>query len=105
MSGGPTVTHAGKVVGINVATEGEQISFLVPAARAFSLLEKPPKNKNPSTANFLEEVGHQIQANQALYLDGMFSNTTPSVTLGPNSLPTKPADFFRCWADALRRKE
>jgi S1-C subfamily serine protease len=31
MSGGPTVTPAGKVVGINVATEGEQISFLVPA--------------------------------------------------------------------------
>jgi len=32
-------------------------------------------------------------------------NTTPTVMLGPYSLPTKPADFFRCWADALRRKE
>jgi S1-C subfamily serine protease len=34
MSGGPTLTQAGKVVGINVATEGNQISFLVPAERA-----------------------------------------------------------------------
>ena len=25
--------------------------------------------------------------------------------LGPYDLPTKPAEFFRCWADALRRKE
>lgn len=105
MSGGPTVTHAGKVVGINVATEGEQISFLVPAARAVGLLEKTANIEKPSTANFLAEVGRQIQANQARYLEGLFSNTTPSVSLGPYSLPTKPADFFRCWADALRRKE
>ena len=31
--------------------------------------------------------------------------STPSVAVGPYSLPTKPAEFFRCWADALRRKE
>src|SRR5512147_717524 len=39
MSGGPTLTQAGKVVGVNVATEGNQISFLVPAERAIALLE------------------------------------------------------------------
>jgi len=105
MSGGPTVTHAGKVVGINVATEGEQISFLVPAARALTLLERTAKTETPSTANFLAEVGRQIQANQARYLDGMFSKATPSLSLGPYALPTKPADFFHCWADALRRKD
>jgi len=105
MSGGPTVTHAGKVVGINVATEGEQISFLVPAARALTLLERTAKTETPSTANFLGEVGRQIQANQARYLDGMFSKATPSLSLGPYALPTKPADFFHCWADALRRKD
>jgi len=105
MSGGPTLTHAGKVVGINVATEGEQISFLVPAERALALLERTSKIEKPPVGSFLTDVGRQIQANQARYLDGMFSKTTPSVALGPYSLPTKPADFFRCWADALRRKE
>jgi hypothetical protein len=105
MSGGPTITHAGKVVGINVATGGEQISFLVPAARAVTLLEKSATIEKPSPANFLADVATQIQANQARYLDGMFSKATPTVVLGPYSLPTKPADFFRCWADALRRKE
>src|ERR687896_1011192 len=30
MSGGPTLLQDGKVVGVNVATEGEQISYLVP---------------------------------------------------------------------------
>ncbi|TMA58426.1 MAG: trypsin-like peptidase domain-containing protein [Deltaproteobacteria bacterium] len=105
MSGGPTMTHAGKVVGVNVATEGEQISFLVPAARAVALLERTAKVESPAAGSFLAEVGRQIHTNQERYLAGMFSKTTSSVALGPYSLPTKPADFFRCWADALRRKE
>ena len=106
MSGGPTLNQAGRVVGVNVATEGEQISFLVPAARVSALIELTAKTDKPPAANvFLAEVGRQIHANQARYLAGMFSKTTPSIALGPYSLPTQPADFFRCWADALRRKE
>src|SRR5919109_1367383 len=34
MSGGPTISHEGRVVGINVATAGNQLSFLVPVERA-----------------------------------------------------------------------
>jgi S1-C subfamily serine protease len=105
MSGGPALTQAGRVVGVNVATEGEQISYLVPAERVVALLEKTAKVQDPAAKSFLAEVGRQIHANQARYLAGMFSQTTPSVALGPYSLPTRPADFFRCWADALRRKE
>ncbi|HEV8719117.1 MAG TPA: serine protease [Candidatus Binatia bacterium] len=105
MSGGPTLTHAGTVIGVNVATEGEQISFLVPAERALALLEKTARVENRPANGFLAEVGEQIQANQARYLSGMFSSKTPNISLGPYTLPTKPADFFRCWADAVRRKE
>jgi S1-C subfamily serine protease len=105
MSGGPTLTHAGTVIGVNVATEGEQISFLVPAERALALLEKTVKVENRPVNGFLAEVGRQIHANQARYLSGMFSVTTPSIVFGPYDLPTKPTDFFRCWADAVRRKE
>lgn len=105
MSGGPTLTQAGKVVGINVATEGNQISFLVPADRAIALLDKTANGKAPGAGVFLAQVGEQIHANQARYLAGMFDAKTPRVVLGPYDLPTKPTDFFRCWADALRRKE
>ena len=105
MSGGPTLTQNGKVVGINVATEGEQISFLVPVSRAIALLEKTGLSEIPPAGGFLAEVGRQIHAYQAAYLSGMFANPTPAVALGPYELPTRPAPFFRCWADALRRKE
>lgn len=105
MSGGPALTHAGRVVGVNVATEGEQISYLVPAERVLALLQRTANLPAPQPQAFLAEVGKQIHANQARYLDGLFSPKTPSINVGPYSLPTKPAEFFRCWADALRRKE
>jgi serine protease Do len=105
MSGGPALTHAGRVVGVNVATEGEQISYLVPAERVFALLKRTANVAAPPAQAFLGEVGKQIFANQQRYLQGLFSPSTPSVAVGPYSLPTKPAEFFRCWADALRRKE
>jgi S1-C subfamily serine protease len=105
MSGGPTLTQAGRVAGINVATEGEQISYLVPAKRALILLEKTRATKSRPSGSFLAEVGRQIHAYQADYLAGMFATATTSVSLGPYELPSKPAPFFRCWADAFRRKE
>ena len=105
MSGGPALTHAGRVVGVNVATEGEQISYLVPAERVFALLKRTANVTATPAQAFLAEVGKQIFANQQRYLQGLVSPATPSVAVGPYSLPTKPAEFFRCWADALRRKE
>lgn len=104
MSGGPTLTQGGKVVGINVSTEGNQISFLVPAERALALLERTTNVETPA-ASFLAEVGRQIHTNQARYLGGMFGADTPKVALGPYDLPTQPSEVFRCWADAVRRKE
>ena len=105
MSGGPTLTQSGRVAGINVATEGEQISYLVPAKRAQTLLERTRQAANRPSGSFLAEVGRQIHAYQADYLAGMFAAQKPSVLLGPYELPSKPAPFFRCWADAFRRKE
>jgi S1-C subfamily serine protease len=105
MSGGPTLTQLGRVAGINVATEGEQISYLVPAKRAEALLEKIHDAESRLAGSFLAEVGRQIHAYQADYLAGMFAAPKPSVFLGPYELPSKPAPFFRCWADAFRRKE
>src|SRR6201999_2275505 len=40
MSGGPAIDRAGRVVGVNVASMGNQLSFLVPIRFARELLEK-----------------------------------------------------------------
>jgi hypothetical protein len=103
MSGGPTITADGREVGINVATAGNQISFLVPVERAAALLERA-QSPAPGGAS-LEHVASQLRAYQDTYLEDMFAGQTETIALGPFRVVTEPAPFFRCWADATRREE
>jgi hypothetical protein len=104
MSGGPTITEDGRVIGINVATAGNQLSFLVPVERAAALLDQVI-SRGGEPARTLEQVGRQLREHQDVYLRDMFAGETKMVELGPYRLITEPAPFFRCWADATRRQE
>lgn len=105
MSGGPTISEDGRVVGINVATSGEQVSFLVPVENAIALvqLESAPDYQPPDS--MLHEIGRQITEYQAVYLDGMFDDGAKTVELGPYRAVTEPAPFFRCWGYSTRERE
>ena len=105
MSGGPTIAHDGRVVGINVATAGNQLSFLVPVERAVALVERVVARGDDPPGRTLEDVGRQLRDHQEAYLRDMFAGETKTVRLGPYQLITEPAPFFRCWADATRRQE
>lgn len=105
MSGGPTIAEDGRVVGINVATAGNQLSFLVPVDRAKTLLDQVLTPGDQPPARTLEQVGRQLRDHQDAYLRDMFAGKTKTVDLGPYRLVTQPAPFFHCWADATRRQE
>ncbi|MEJ7809330.1 MAG: serine protease [Gemmatimonadaceae bacterium] len=105
MSGGPTLAESGHVVGVNVSTAGNQVSFLVPVERAATLVATTLEPGFAPPKRFLAEVGRQVRAYQDVYLADMFGGSTPTVALGGYTLPTKPAPFFKCWADATRRDE
>lgn len=105
MSGGPTIAQDGRVIGINVATAGNQLSFLVPVDRAATLLNRVLTPGAQPPARTLEQVGRQLRDHQEAYLRDMFAGETKMVDLGPYRLVTEPAPFFRCWADATRRQE
>ena len=105
MSGGPTIDEDGRVVGVNVATAGNQLSFLVPVERAMALLEQVLAPGDRPPARTLDDVGRQLRDHQDAYLRDMFAGKTKMVELGPYRLVTEPAPFFRCWADATRRQE
>jgi hypothetical protein len=104
MSGGPTIDPDGRVVGVNVSTEREQVSFLVPLERVLALVRRAGAADFKPAANHLAEVGRQILTYQDAYLANLFADSTPTVALGPYTLPTEPARFFKCWADARREK-
>lgn len=101
MSGGPALTRSGAVVGVNVATAGNSISFLVPIEAALPLLARAAQ-AGGEVPDLPADIGRQILANQAHYLGTLFQGSDSAVRIGPFELPTQPAPFFRCWADASR---
>ncbi|HEU0077324.1 MAG TPA: S1C family serine protease, partial [Longimicrobiaceae bacterium] len=105
MSGGPTITADGRVVGVNVSTAGDQVSFLVPADRVQALLARALAPGYRPPASLLAEVGRQVRANQDVYLREMFAGDTKKVRLGPYRVATEPAPYFRCWGDSRRGRE
>jgi len=99
MSGGPTITLDGRVVGINVATAGNQQSFLVPVDDAIALLAQARRAEPPPEDSLMAEVGRQLLAYQDVYLARLFADSVPTVRLGGWVLPTEPTDVFNCWGE------
>jgi S1-C subfamily serine protease len=105
MSGGPTIDEEGHVIGVNVSTAGNQMSFLVPADRAATLLERVLSPATKAEVPSLAQVGRQLRAYQDVYLRDMFDSATTKISLGPFRVVTQPTPFFRCWGDASRERE
>ena len=108
MSGGPTIDRAGRVVGVNVSTQGNQVSFLVPVeyvvplvAGALSDSARGDSTRTPT----LQRVAEQLRAHQDHFLRDMFDTSSARINLGPFRVVTQPAPYFRCWGDASRERE
>jgi serine protease Do len=98
MSGGPTVTAEGQVVGVNVATHrgGELVSFLVPARFAAALLQRV-RESGPAP-DLHAEVARQLTAWQASLYKSFGEGGFRSTALGPYLAPESTAPWFDCWA-------
>ncbi|MES2318072.1 MAG: serine protease [Pseudomonadota bacterium] len=98
MSGGPSVTVAGEVAGVNVSKrrDGELVSFLVPIRYAQELLKKvatqkaPPKDFNPL-------IGEQLLAHQRAMIDRLLDSPLDLKSMGPYVVPVRESDQVRCW--------
>ncbi len=97
MSGGPSVIEDGTVIGVNVATAGNGIGFLVPQ-KFLVTLAKEAKNKTPQ--NFMAVIRQQLLSNQARYLDKLSATPFPTKTLGNYTVPSKIASYINCWGDS-----
>ncbi|MDX2121589.1 MAG: serine protease [Gemmatimonadota bacterium] len=100
MSGGPTVNAEGTVVGVNVSTAGEQVSFLVPVDRVIALVDEATRPGYVRPDSLLRTVAQQLLSYQDTYLARLFADSARTVTLGGYQVPTEPAPFFKCWGDA-----
>lgn len=98
MSGGPSVTQAGTVAGVNVSKrrDGELVSFLVPVQYAQELLHrvatqgKPPKD-------FAPLIGQQLLAHQRGMIDRLLEKPLSIKSMGPYQVPVRESAQVRCW--------
>jgi serine protease Do len=105
MSGGPTITASGRVVGVNVSTMGEQRSFLVPREHASALVETTDAEGFTPPDAFLELLAEQMRAFQEASLATLFEGDVPTVEIGRFRAATEPSPIFRCWGSADRDPE
>lgn len=101
MSGGPALDQEGRVIGVNVArrVDGEQVSFLVPAAFASALLargrEAPPLQGAAWPTVTAQLMEHQAALTQRFIAQGWKPATHPRYTV-----PVPQDRFMRCWGSS-----
>lgn len=100
MSGGPTVTTEGRIVGVNVSRQlgGELVSFLVPAHFAEALLRRAQGDGPLSPSDLRAEIGRQLTAWQAGLYKSVAESGFRSSGFGPYQAPESAAPWFTCWA-------
>jgi len=97
MSGGPAINTRGQVVGINVATAGNQVSFLVPVEKLVSLLKHFREEGN---ALDLQKVTHQqLLANQQRIIDSVLNADWQKRALGEARVVGEIVPAIQCWGN------
>jgi hypothetical protein len=99
MSGGPAITSDGKVVGINVATAGNQVSFLVPVQAALDLSGRKTSAAD-NRGDFLGHIRDQVLAHEKSYFPSGLMQGGIKVKLGKFLLPAQIEPHYNCWGDA-----
>jgi S1-C subfamily serine protease len=106
MSGGPTVTAAGVVAGVNVSKrrDGELVSFLVPVRFAQELLRKVAQQTH-APRNFNPLIGQQLLAHQTEMIARLLDAPLTIKTMGPYQVPVRESQQLRCWGRSNFRAE
>ncbi|PKU24709.1 serine protease [Telmatospirillum siberiense] len=101
VSGGPALSTDGRVVGVNVArmVRGEQVSFLVPAIKARTLLAEAVGKPVPAPSALKEDVGRQLTAWQTGFFKAFTELGMREVAFGAYQVPESLAPWFSCWAN------
>ena len=94
MSGGPTLNRRGEVVGVNVATAGNQISFLVPLAKIRGLLENYQES---NSVDLKQRIREQLSASQEKMFSQLLAAEWPKKSLGQTTVLGEMEHFVRCW--------
>ncbi len=105
MSGGPTLNEAGKVIGINVATAGNNISFLVPADYLKIVLQRLQKNNYAPIEDRFAHSSAQIRTSSTKILSKLANNDWGQASIGHFIVPAELDKSVHCWDASLQPKK
>ncbi len=115
MSGGPVLNHQGDVIGVNVATSGNQISFLVPVNHLEQLILRLNVNSNKSLPEDRSAVSHkpplieqayqQLKDNQQQLMRRLIDGNWQTATLGKSEVVGELDNFISCWGESRDSKD
>ena len=98
VSGGPALDSQGHVIGVNVASrvDGEQVSFLVPAAFAEDLLQRAG-DEAPIVRAAYPELARQLTVHQATLTERFLKQPWRTAGDPRYMIPVPQEEFMRCW--------
>ncbi|WJG07779.1 serine protease [Aliiglaciecola sp. LCG003] len=94
MSGGPAVNSLGQIVGVNVATAGNQIGFLIPLPKILALYQN---HTELAVSQYKQQLQKQLHNNQQDMVEQLLSSPWQYGVLGKARVPEKISDFISCW--------
>ena len=102
MSGGPALDTLGRVVGINVATAGEAVSFLVPAAYLDQLLASARSRQFAVDPDFHLTIRDQLVTHNDSLLSEIRQHQADQQSLGKAQVPGELSPRIDCWGEVER---
>ena len=101
MSGGPTFNDAGQVIGINVSTARNDISFIVPSRFLTSLIEDRGDGFT-SNDEVKAEVASQVLDYEKNYYQEILAGDWPDLDMRHFRLPGAISPTVRCWDNSAK---
>ena len=97
MSGGPTLDESGKVIGVNVATQGNSLGFLVPANYLSVILKRLSKTGFEPVSDRFKQISNQLLVNSEKTIKRVTENNWGLTKIGKLLVPAELDKSMRCW--------
>lgn len=102
MSGGPAISKQGELVGVNVASSGDGIGYLVPAKFLHQLLDELPLQR---VRKLVDVVGEQLLAEQERFYSVVLPRTWKTQDFFDLTVPDAIDNTIKCWGESDDKKD
>lgn len=101
MSGGPALGSDGRVLGVNVSSSGDEISFFVPIDYLKKIYDEVQfNNGQPLGPNWKNVIRKHLVLEGHELIGGMLAVPWVKTQIGTVQVPGQISDVFRCWGES-----